>query len=356
MAISLAKKGIGYVNPNPLVGCVVVKDGQILTTGYHKHYGDFHAERNALLNCDKNLNGATLYVTLEPCCHYGKTPPCTDIIIKKGIKTVVIGCLDSNELVCGKGVDILRKNGINVITGVLEKECKKLNEIFFYFITKKIPFVIMKYAMSLDGKIASHTGDSKWITSEDARIHVHRTRAKVSGVLVGIETVLKDNPTLNLRYNIKGNPPVRIICDSKLRIPLDSNIVKTASTFKTYIACCKNASRTKIKLLEKENINLILTDPLENKVNLKSLLEKLGSLNIDSILLEGGGTLNFSFLENNLVNKVQCYIAPKIIGGESSKTPVEGLGICNIADSFKLSLEEIKHFKKDLLLEYTVLK
>lgn len=356
MAINLAKKGMGYVNPNPMVGCVVVKNDKIVATGYHKAYGEYHAERNALIDCTEDLTNATLYVTLEPCCHYGKTPPCTEIIVEKGIKEVVIGTLDNNSLVSGKGIEYLKQNGINVITGVLEEDCKKLNEIFFHFISKKVPFVIMKYAMSADGKICTYTGDSKWITSEDTREYVHQTRAKVASILVGIETVLKDNPTLNLRYNIKGKNPIRIICDSNLKIPLDSNIVKTAKEIETYVACTNNAPKDKIEKLEKENIKIISTTPCNNRVNLKELLIKLGSLNIDSILLEGGGTLNFSFLENNLVDKVHCYIAPKILGGSLAKTAVEGLGVPKVDNSFNLVLENIKTFEKDLLLEYKVIK
>ena len=344
-AIMLAKKGRGCVEPNPLVGCVIVKDDKIISIGYHKNFGDYHAEKNAILNCKKDLTNATLYVNLEPCCYFGKTPPCTDLIIQKKIKTVVIGCTDLNPLVSGKGIATLKANNINVIKNVLHKQCFELNESFFYFIKTKMPFIIMKYAMTLDGKISSYKGDSKWITNKLSRKNVHKTRANVSAIMVGINTVIKDDPMLNVRHDVKGKNPIRIICDSNLKIPIKSNIVKTAKDIQTYVVCTKNAPNDKI-----------IKTSSSKKVDINELMIKLGELNITSILLEGGGTLNFSFLKANLVNKIHCYISPKIVGGVDAKTPVGGLGFEKINECVDLTLEKTVFFEDDLFLEYAVNK
>ena len=234
MALELAKQGEGWVSPNPMVGCVVVKNGKVIARGYHEKYGGFHAERNALLHCEEETEGAELYVTLEPCCHQGKTPPCTDIIIEKKIGKVFVGSLDINPKVAGKGVNILREHGIQVEVGILEEECRKLNEAFFYYMEQKLPFVAMKYAMTLDGKIACETGDSKWVTGEEARNYVQRLRSRYRGIMAGIGTVLADDPLLNCRME-GGRNPVRILCDARLRIPLDSRIVQTAGEYETIL-------------------------------------------------------------------------------------------------------------------------
>ena len=217
MALELAGQGEGKVSPNPMVGCVVVKEGKVIATGYHEAYGGYHAERNALLHCQEDTEGAELYVNLEPCCHYGKTPPCTEIILEKKIKKVYVGCLDSNPKVAGKGIEILRQHGVEVVTGILEEECRAINEVFFHYMKKKMPFTAMKYAMTLDGKIACETGDSKWVTGTEAREHVQCLRNRYRGIMAGIGTVLKDDPMLNCRME-GGTNPVRIICDSRLRI------------------------------------------------------------------------------------------------------------------------------------------
>ena len=300
MALELAKKGEGKVNPNPMVGTVIVKDGRIISTGYHEKYGEFHAERNAILNCKEDMTDAEMYVTLEPCCHHGKTPPCTDIIIKSGIKKVVIGCTDDNPLVENKGIKILKENRIEVITGVLEKECRKLNEIFFHYIKYKTPFVIMKYAMTADGKITGADGKPKRITGKDSLTNVHRTRNIVSGIMVGIGTVLSDDPLLTCRIE-NGLNPIRIICDSHLTIPFESNIIKTAKTVPTIIASGKNYDKNKKTALENLGLSVIETDSL--KTDLKTLMTFLGKRGIDSVLLEGGETLNYSALKNGIVNK-----------------------------------------------------
>ena len=294
-AIELAKKGIGYTNPNPIVGCVVVKNDEIISEGYHEKIGGFHAERNALTNCKEDTTGAELYVTLEPCCHYGKTPPCTEIIIEKNIKKVYVGSMDPNKLVAGKGVKILEENGIEVECGVLKDECDKLNEVFFHYITNKTPYVVMKYAMTMDGKIACENGDSKWVTGEKARETVQNMRKKYMGIMVGINTVLEDNPMLNCRIEENVNP-IRIICDSNLKIPFESNIVNTANKIQTIVVCTNKADKDKQRWLENKGIEVI-RQKVKGRVVLSDLMKMLGEKGIDSILLEGGGTLNAQALK-----------------------------------------------------------
>ena len=352
-ALELARKGEGHTSPNPMVGCVVVKDGRIISEGYHEKYGEFHAERNALTRCTEDTTGADLYVTLEPCCHQGKTPPCTDIIIEKKIARVFVGSMDSNPLVAGKGVQILRDHGIYVETGILDAECRKLNEVFYHYIATKTPFVVMKYAMTLDGKIACATGDSKWVTGEIARTQVHRMRGRYRGIMVGIGTVLADDPMLNCRVE-GGMDPVRIICDSNLRIPTESQIVKTASDIETIVACSQEAleserKQEKIRRLKEAGIQIIGTEGAHG-VNLVELMKKLGGQNIDSILLEGGGTLNASALEDGIVNKVYAYIAGKLIGGMDARSPVEGMGIDRMADAITLQNVEIEKLGDDFCI------
>lgn len=352
-ALELARKGEGHTSPNPMVGCVVVKDGRIISEGYHEKYGEFHAERNALTRCTEDTAGADLYVTLEPCCHQGKTPPCTDIIIEKKIARVFVGSMDSNPLVAGKGVQILRDHGIYVETGILDAECRKLNEVFYHYIATKTPFVVMKYAMTLDGKIACATGDSKWVTGEIARTQVHRMRGRYRGIMVGIGTVLADDPMLNCRVE-GGVDPVRIICDSNLHIPTESQIVKTASDIETIVACSQEAleserKQEKIRRLKESGIQIIGTEGAHG-VNLMELMKKLGGQNIDSILLEGGGTLNASALEDGIVNKVYAYIAGKLIGGMDARSPVEGMGIDRMADAITLQNMEIEKLGDDFCI------
>ena len=352
-ALELARKGEGHTSPNPMVGCVVVKDGRIISEGYHEKYGEFHAERNALTRCTEDTAGADLYVTLEPCCHQGKTPPCTDIIIEKKIARVFVGSMDSNPLVAGKGVQILRDHGIYVETGILDAECRKLNEVFYHYIATKTPFVVMKYAMTLDGKIACATGDSKWVTGEIAGTQVHRMRGRYRGIMVGIGTVLADDPMLNCRVE-GGVDPVRIICDSNLRIPTESQIVKTASDIETIVACSQEAleserKQEKIRRLKEAGIQIIGTEGAHG-VNLVELMKKLGGQNIDSILLEGGGTLNASALEDGIVNKVYAYIAGKLIGGMDARSPVEGMGIDRMADAITLQNVEIEKLGDDFCI------
>ncbi len=353
LALELAKKGIGRVHPNPMVGAVIVKDGKILGQGYHKKCGEGHAEVNAFKDAEEkneNVEGAEMYVTLEPCSHFGKTPPCADKIIEKKISKVFIGTLDPNPLVAGRGVKKLKDAGIYVEYGILESECYKLNEVFMKYIVKKEPFVVMKTGMSLDGKIATYSGESKWITEERSREDVHNLRNELTGIMVGINTVLKDNPQLTCRVN-GGRNPIRIIVDSNLKIPMDCKIVNTAKEVETIIATTDKANLDKINSLEDKGVKIIVVPSKNGKVNLKELMTILGKLKIDSILLEGGGTLNFSALEEGIVDKVKIYIAPKIIGGKDSKTPIEGKGIDNLKDAFKITNLSVSTIKEDILVE-----
>ena len=351
-AITLAKKGMGKTTPNPMVGCVVVKDGRIISEGYHERYGEFHAERNALTRCEEDASGADLYVTLEPCCHYGKTPPCTEIIIEKKIKRVFIGSMDPNPLVAGKGAQILRDHGIEVFTDVLKNECDEMNDIFLHYISEKRPFVALKYAMTLDGKIAAYTTDSKWITNEKSREHVHYLRNKYTSIMVGIGTVLADDPMLNCRIE-DGTDPIRIILDTKLRIPMDSNIVKTARNIRTIIFCHNGCDEyaEKMEELISKGIEIKQVSLKDNSIDIKEVFDEISSMKIDSVLVEGGATVNASLVEEKIVDKVYCYIAPKIIGGEKSKSPVGGVGIPFMKDALKLKEVKFSEFDGDILIE-----
>ncbi len=351
-ALELAEKGIGYTKPNPLVGAVIVKDGRIIGEGYHQLYGGHHAEVNAFLNATEDISGASMYVTLEPCSHFGKTPPCANAIVEKGIKKVVIGLKDPNPLVAGRGIEILRSHGIEVVTGVLEDEGKKLNEIFLKYITTALPFVILKTAMTLDGKLATASGDSKWITNEQSRQYVHELRHRVSGIMVGIGTVLADNPNLTTRLKGReGVDPVRIIVDTNARIPLEAKVLNLASKAKTIIATTEKADKKKLKDIEDKGAEVIITPLRNNRVDLSYLMQQLGQKGIDSVLLEGGAALNFSALEEGIVDKVVTFIAPKIIGGANSKTPVGGEGVSYIKDAMLLNDIQVSRFQEDIMIE-----
>lgn len=352
VALELAKRGEGAVNPNPLVGAVIVKEGKIIGEGWHERYGGLHAERNALANCSEDPTGATIYVTLEPCCHYGKTPPCTEAIIENGIKRVVVGSGDPNPLVAGKGIQILRDAGITVDTGVLKEACDNINEVFFHYIKTGRPYVVMKYAMTMDGKIATVTGASKWITAEAARENVQKDRNRYTAIMAGVGTVLADDPMLTCRI-CGGRNPIRIICDTELRTPLFSNLVKTAGEVRTILASsCVDEEKRKPYL--EAGCEIITLSKKDGHIDLECLMKELGEQKIDSILLEGGGTLNFSALESKIVQRVQTYIAPKIFGGAEAKSPVEGKGVAQPKDSFRLIHPVIRQIGEDILVESEV--
>ena len=349
MAIELAKKGYGYTAPNPVVGAVIVKDGCMIGQGYHEKYGEPHAERNALASCTQSPKGATIYVTLEPCCHHGKQPPCTDAILQAGISRVVTGSGDPNPLVGGKGIQILKDHGIQVREHVMKEKCDALNQAFFHYIQTGRPYVTMKYAMTIDGKIAAYTGASKWVTGEEARHHVHEQRKKNTAIMVGIGTVLADDPMLNCRIE-GGRDPVRIICDTHLKMPVTSKIVKTAKDIPTIIACC-TADEELQRPYREAGCKILLTEKKMNHIDLEQLMEQLGKEKIDSILLEGGGTLNWAALNAGIVQKIQAYIAPKIFGGTTAKTPVEGIGVEVPDQAFLIKNRTIRLLGEDLLVE-----
>ncbi len=389
LALELAKKGLGWTAPNPMVGALLVKDGRIIGQGYHARYGELHAERNALAACTEDPKGSTLYVTLEPCCHQGKQPPCTDAILAAKIARVVVGSGDPNPLVAKKGIQILRDHGISVTEHVLEKDCEALNEVFFHYIRTKRPYVVMKYAMTMDGKIAAYTGASKWITGEAARAHVQTLRHRYRGILVGIGTVLADDPLLTCRME-GGRDPIRIICDTHLQIPLSSQIVQTAGTVPTIIAtCCAKEAlpagadsqktlagtgpekagpskpgaddlaqdiREKIEACRRAGCQVLCLPKQNGHLDLAVLMDRLGAMGIDSILLEGGMTLNWSALESQIVDKVLAYIAPKLLGGLTAKSPVGGSGFPHPDLGVSLHMSKISTLGEDILIESTVCK
>lgn len=352
LALELAKEGCGFVNPNPMVGAVIVKNNEIIGQGYHKKYGQPHAEREALANCRVSPKGATIYVTLEPCCHYGKTPPCTEAIIESGIRRVIIGSADPNPLVEGKGAEILRKHGVEVVENVLKEECDKLNQVFFHFITTQKPYVLMKYAMTMDGKIATYTGESKWITGEKARQHVHMSRYQYSAIMVGVDTVIADDPLLTCRIENCRNP-IRIICDTNLRTPLGTQIVKTAKEVPTIIATSCTDDKSQRPYTD-AGCKILKVAKKGSHINLNDLVKKIGEEKVDSILLEGGGTLNWAALQSGIVNRVQVYIAPKLFGGQYAKSPVSGLGVDSPDNAFLLKNSTIIRFDNDFLIESEV--
>ena len=352
LALQLAEQGCGYVSPNPMVGAVLVKDGRIIGQGYHERYGSLHAERNALASCTESPEGATLYVTLEPCCHFGKTPPCTEAILQSRIRKVVVGSHDPNPLVAGKGIEQLRKLGVEVVEGVLKEECDKLNKVFFHFIQTGTPYVVLKYAMTMDGKTAAYTGASQWITGEAARRRVHQDRHRYRAVMTGIGTVLADDPLLTCRIE-GGRNPLRILCDTHLRTPLTSQIVTTAKEVPTIIAtCCTDFKRQEPYC--RAGCRILMIPEKDGHLDLSQLMTRLGEEKIDSILLEGGGILNWSALQSGIVSKVQAYIAPKLFGGTNGKTPVAGMGVPSPKDAFFLTNSTVAYVGEDILIESEV--
>ncbi|MCR5099849.1 MAG: bifunctional diaminohydroxyphosphoribosylaminopyrimidine deaminase/5-amino-6-(5-phosphoribosylamino)uracil reductase RibD [Butyrivibrio sp.] len=386
-AIELAKKGAGWTNPNPLVGAVIVKDGRIIGEGWHHICGQLHAERDALKNVSEDPAGATIYVTLEPCCHHGKQPPCTAALIEAGIANVVIGSRDPNPKVAGGGVKALRDAGVNVIMDYMRDECDAINEVFFHFITTQTPFVTMKYAMTADGHIATETGKSKWISGELSRSEVHKMRHNHMAIMAGIGTVLADDPLLNCRAEVRGyededvmvngKNPIRIILDDHLRIPVDSQLVQTANNQPLIVATLPESENkestngfsdddttlkeknigdkcNKEKLLIEKGVQVLHISQDENTgcVDLNILMRELGKLQIDSILLEGGGMANASAIRSNIVSEIDVFMAPKMFGG--GKSPLASLGIDEPSQTPKLYIKECRQVGDDLLIRYGV--
>lgn len=349
LAMQLAGNAIGRTSPNPLVGAVIVKDNRVVGCGWHRKAGTPHAEVHALNQAGELAQGADVYVTLEPCAHYGKTPPCAKALVEAKVKNVYGGLLDVNPKVAGKGFKILEDAGIHVEYGFLQDELRKQNEVFFKWIEHKKPFIVLKAAMTLDGKIATATGQSKWITNETSRAYGYKLRDIYDGIMVGINTVIEDNPMLTVRVD-GGKNPIRIVVDSSLKIDINANVVQDKSA-KTIIATTDKANKDKILKLQAQDVDVIVVDKDENdKVDIEKLLNILGQQNICSILVEGGATLSGSFVAKKLVDKVYFFIAPKIVGGKEAKTPVAGTGILNLQEALALKDIQIEKLEEDILI------
>ncbi|MEW6685978.1 MAG: bifunctional diaminohydroxyphosphoribosylaminopyrimidine deaminase/5-amino-6-(5-phosphoribosylamino)uracil reductase RibD [Candidatus Edwardsbacteria bacterium] len=350
LALKLAQKGRGKTSPNPMVGAVIVKNGRIVGQGFHQKAGEPHAEIIALQKAKGKTKGATLYVNLEPCCHQGRTPPCTSAIIKAKIKRLACAMIDPNPLVNGKGINTLRQAGIEVKIGILEKEARDLNEVYLKFIQKHLPFVTLKAGMTLDGKIATNAGESKWITSEESRKFAHKLRFENEVVMVGVNTIINDDPELTVRWQKeKKTQPIRFILDSHLRIPLKAKVISDKKA-RTIIATSKKVSLKKIKYLEDQGIEVWRIELDETgKVSLKKIVCRMGKENFTSLLIEGGAEVNAAALKARLVDKIYLFIAPKILGGEHLSV-VGDLGIKSLRTCIKLSNLKVKKLGEDFFL------
>ncbi|MBN6188515.1 bifunctional diaminohydroxyphosphoribosylaminopyrimidine deaminase/5-amino-6-(5-phosphoribosylamino)uracil reductase RibD [Aneurinibacillus sp. BA2021] len=335
LALRLAEAARGQTSPNPAVGCVLVNDGRIVGMGSHLRAGEAHAEVQALRMAGDAARGAVAYVTLEPCSHHGRTPPCADALIAHGIRQVVVAMLDPNPLVAGRGVARLTDAGIEVLTGIGEAEAKRINEVFITFITTKKPFVTVKTAMTLDGKVATYAGSSRWITGEEARLEVHRMRKEHDAILVGVNTVLTDDPQLTTRLALGGRNPVRVIVDTTLRIRLDARVL-TDGQAPTWIFTTERADPKKWERLEEMGIRVFSTGD-DVKVDIDRLLALLGEQQISSLLVEGGSQINSAFLHARAIDKIVSYVAPKLVAGQGAPTPFGGLGIEEMNDAVPLA-------------------
>jgi diaminohydroxyphosphoribosylaminopyrimidine deaminase/5-amino-6-(5-phosphoribosylamino)uracil reductase len=348
-ALRLARRGLGKVSPNPLVGAVIVKGGRVIARGYHHYFGGDHAEVDALKNAGEDVTGSTLYVTLEPCRHRGKTPPCTDAIIKAKIAKVVVCMLDPFPEMRGKSIELLNQHGIETAVGVLEKECRALNEVYLKWVTTGLPYVTVKWAQTLDGKIATAQGRSRWISSPASLKLAHRLRATHDAILVGVNTVLKDNPELTTRL-VKGRNPVRVILDSRLRIPLDSKVLSNQSAAKTLVPSTSAAPEEKLAALKNMGIEVLTLPPdSSSRVDLKALLKTLAQRQISSVLVEGGAGVITSFLRLALADKIICIIAPKIMG--TGTAPIADLNITDVTQSLKMTFTKVYRSGEDIVVK-----
>lgn len=353
MALGLAKRAEGMTSPNPLVGAVIVRGNKIVGKGYHKRCGLPHAEVNALRAAGEKAEGSTLYVTLEPCDHHGRTPPCTEAIIGSGIRRVVIAMKDPNPVTDGRGIRKLKAHGIRTDVGVLKEEAAAMNRPFIKSVTKKMPFVRIKMAESIDGKIATVRGDSKWITGEKSRLFVHRLRRMADAVMVGSGTAIKDDPSLLCK--IPGDKqPVRIVVDSALKLPISSKLVSTAVRHSVIIATTGKADFKKAEMLARRGVSILFCKARGQRVDLTDLLKKLSRLGISDLLVEGGGELAASLIEDRLADRILFFISPMIVGGRDAKTSVEGRGVKNIRDAIRLKNISIRRFDDDTLIEAEV--
>lgn len=348
-ALELAALGEGAVNPNPLVGAVVVKNNKVIGEGYHKKYGGPHAEVFALEMAGEEARGADIYVTLEPCSHYGKTPPCAKKIIEMGIKRCIVASLDPNPLVSGRGIKMLQEAGTEVITGVMDKEAKELNRVFMKYISEKTSYLFLKCGITLDGKIATKTGNSKWITNELAREKVQKLRNKYMGIMVGINTVIKDDPSLTARIE-NGRDPYRIVIDPNLDISLESKFVNFQDGKSIVITSENNREKEKVSELEDRKVKLVYLEGTDFKIS--DILKKTGELGIDGILLEGGSYLISKAFEEKAIDGGEIFIAPKILGDEKAISFVKGFSVENIADGFELENVKINSYGNNVSMEF----
>lgn len=351
-ALALASKARGHTSPNPMVGAVIVRDGEIVGEGYHQKAGEAHAEIHALNQAKGLAQGATMYVTLEPCCHWGRTPPCTEAIIRAKIANVFVAMKDPNPQVAGNGIRQLEEVGISVQVGLCEVESRQLNEVFIKYITTQRPFVILKSAISLDGKIATASGESQWITSEASRLKGHEVRAQVDAILVGVGTVLHDNPSLTTRLpDRRGEDPIRVILDSRGRTPLGAKVFNPDSNAGTLIVATKDAPLKKIEAFKTVGAEVLIVKEKDGRVCLETLMQELGHREITSVLIEGGGEINAAALEAGIVDKLMFFLAPKLIGGRDAPGPIGGRGIARLAETFELHRVKATQIDSDFLIE-----
>ncbi|MGD8191339.1 bifunctional diaminohydroxyphosphoribosylaminopyrimidine deaminase/5-amino-6-(5-phosphoribosylamino)uracil reductase RibD [Brevibacillus ginsengisoli] len=345
MALQLAKGAMGQTSPNPMVGAILVKDQAIVGMGAHLRAGEAHAEVHAIRMAGEKAKGATIYVTLEPCSHYGKTPPCAQAILQAGIRRVVVATLDPNPLVAGKGVGILSEAGLQVRVGVLEEEARHLNEVFFHFITTRKPFVTVKTASTLDGKIATKTGHSRWITGEQAREEVHRLRLQHDAILVGVNTIIADNPALTTRIQGEGTAkqPIRLIMDSTLRIPFTSRVV-TDGKAPTWVITTRRAAAEQCDKLRELGVNVVVME--QEQIGIEPMLKWLGESGITSLLVEGGSAVNGAFLQAQSINKMISYFSMKVVGGAHAPTAFGGLGFAQMDEAVLIDHVEIERIGK----------
>jgi diaminohydroxyphosphoribosylaminopyrimidine deaminase/5-amino-6-(5-phosphoribosylamino)uracil reductase len=352
-ALRLARRGLGKTSPNPIVGALIVKNNQIIGKGYHRHYGGKHAEINAIENAREDISGASLYVTLEPCCYHGKTPPCVEAIIQKNIGKVIIGTFDPNPRVNGKSAEILRQQGIETKVGVLEGECRSLNEAHFKYMATGVPLVTVKFAQTLDGRIATSTGNSQWISSPASQRFAHKLRTLNDAIMVGVGTILTDNPQLTVRL-VKGRNPTRIVLDSKLRIPLDSKVLSNQESAPTIIATTPDANTENLSVLRQMGIeSLVVQKDEQGEVDLGHLLRILGQRGISSVLVEGGAETITSLLRLNLVDRLVVIVAPKLMG--RGIEAVGELDITDVSQTLKLSFSKKYRVGEDLIIEARVI-